>query len=156
MEGVPEGARPASRVLVLSDTGRVLLLQGRAVDDRRWWVSPGGALEHGETFEDAARRELYEETGLTLPIGRCLWTRHHQYEWFGRAHDQYERFFLVLVKGEPEPFAAEPDGYIVGYRWWSVEEVEVAPDDFSPRRLGTLLRQLISGSLPDDPFDAGV
>ena len=40
------------------------MLQHR-VDDGRWGLS-GGALELGESFEDAGRRELFEETGLAL------------------------------------------------------------------------------------------
>lgn len=155
-DDVPDGARPAARLLLLSDTDRVLLLQGRVVDERRWWVSPGGGLRAGESFEAAAARELLEETGLDLPIGPCLWTRRHRFEWFGRVHDQYERFFLVRVRGEPEPEGLEPDGYIIGHRWWSVDEVQRSSDDFSPRRLGTLLPKLLAGTLPDVPFDAGV
>lgn len=40
-----------------------VLLQQRA--DNGMWGSHGGAVELGERVEDAARRELYEETGLT-------------------------------------------------------------------------------------------
>jgi mutator protein MutT len=61
------GHRPlilaAAGVLILDEQGR-LLLQRRA-DDGSWDV-PGGALELGETVEEAARREVREETGLEI------------------------------------------------------------------------------------------
>jgi 8-oxo-dGTP pyrophosphatase MutT (NUDIX family) len=52
---------PGANVLVLDGAGRVLLQ--RRVDTGEWGVV-GGALEPGESSEDAARRELREETGL--------------------------------------------------------------------------------------------
>lgn len=50
-------------VAVLVVDGRRVLLQRRR--DNGLWAMHGGMLEIGEAFEDAARRELYEETGLT-------------------------------------------------------------------------------------------
>lgn len=61
------GSRPlvvaGSNVLIVDDAGRVLL-QRRA--DTSLWAIIGGALEPGETLEDAARREVREEIGLEL------------------------------------------------------------------------------------------
>ncbi len=61
------GHRPlllaAAGVVVVDDLGR-WLLQRRA-DDGLWGLL-GGALELGESFEDAARRELFEESGLIV------------------------------------------------------------------------------------------
>lgn len=48
-------------VLVYDGAGR-LLLQHRS--DTNTWGLPGGAMEPGESIEDTARRELFEETGL--------------------------------------------------------------------------------------------
>ena len=65
IEGV--GHRPlqmvAGIVFVFDCEGRILL-QKRA-DDHTWCV-PGGSMELGETPEQAARREAFEETGLVL------------------------------------------------------------------------------------------
>jgi 8-oxo-dGTP diphosphatase len=43
--------------------GRILAIQRR---DNQRWEPPGGVLELDETIEDGLRREVYEETGLTV------------------------------------------------------------------------------------------
>jgi 8-oxo-dGTP pyrophosphatase MutT (NUDIX family) len=48
-------------VLVVDQEGRLLLLKR---SDNACWGPPGGAVEPGEVVEQAARRELFEETGL--------------------------------------------------------------------------------------------
>jgi ADP-ribose pyrophosphatase YjhB (NUDIX family) len=67
------GQRPlllaAAGVVVVDETGQ-WLLQRRA-DDGLWGLI-GGALELGESFEDAARRELLEESGLSAESLRQL------------------------------------------------------------------------------------
>jgi ADP-ribose pyrophosphatase YjhB (NUDIX family) len=61
------GHRPlllaAAGVVVVDEVGRWLLQ--RRVDDGLWGLI-GGALELGESFEDAARRELFEESALAV------------------------------------------------------------------------------------------
>lgn len=51
----------AAAVIVIHEDGRVLL-QHRS--DNGCWGLPGGSMELGESFEETARRELLEETGL--------------------------------------------------------------------------------------------
>ena len=53
---------PGSSVIVVAD-GRVLLLERSDTHD---WGLPGGLMEPGESFEETARREVLEETGLRL------------------------------------------------------------------------------------------
>jgi putative (di)nucleoside polyphosphate hydrolase len=49
-------------IAVLDDDGRVLTLERADVPGR--WQLPQGGIENGEQPQDAARRELWEETGL--------------------------------------------------------------------------------------------
>lgn len=53
----------ACGIIIENEKGKVLLQRRR---DNGFWGIPGGAMEPGETFEQAARREAKEETGLTL------------------------------------------------------------------------------------------
>ena len=153
---IPREARPVARVLLLDLQKRLFLLHAEhAEDGRRFWVAPGGGVEEGEAFEDTARRELREETGLDVQIGRWVWTRRHVYKWNGRWCDQYERFFIattVACRARPE----RQDDYVVDCRWWTLSELQSSREEFAPRRLPELMAQVIRGSYPDLPIDCGV
>jgi 8-oxo-dGTP diphosphatase len=55
--------------LIFDDEGRVLLGHRRDVD---WWNLPGGGMEAGETVDEALCREVREETGLEVKVGRLV------------------------------------------------------------------------------------
>ena len=64
---------PAVRVVVRDSEGRVLIVR-RAADstDGSSWCLPGGKVDYGDTVEQAAARELEEETGLIAQDLRFL------------------------------------------------------------------------------------
>ena len=154
--GVPAGARPVARILLLDNQDRLLLLCAvHAADGYTFWVAPGGGLEAGESFEDAARRELHEETGLDPDIGRWVWTRRHQHVWNGRPSDQYERFFVArtvdtLVRPHKQ------DTHVVAHRWWTLSQLLSAADEFAPQRLPELITDIVRGDYPEQPIDCGI
>jgi 8-oxo-dGTP diphosphatase len=67
----------AGKAIVRKD-GRILLLQRslRSGFDPGLWELPGGKINHGENLVEAVRREVLEEVGLVIEVGRPFKTWH--------------------------------------------------------------------------------
>jgi 8-oxo-dGTP pyrophosphatase MutT (NUDIX family) len=139
--------REAVRVLLVTLDERVLLFAAQDAD--RFWFPPGGGLESGEDARAAARREVAEETGFALQdVGVEVFRRRHAFTWRGEQIDQREIWFLTRV---PEAFTVQRSGWTPGERddlcaarWWTLAELEAAPDRVVPDDLAARLRALLA------------
>jgi 8-oxo-dGTP pyrophosphatase MutT (NUDIX family) len=150
--GTEPTLRRASRVLALSDLGRVLMLRGGdpARPGTHIWHTPGGGVEAGEDDRTAAVREFREETGRTIEVGALVWDRQLDFSFNFEQIHQYELFFVADVGAEFEPDSGGHNEieqqYLSGHGWFTPDELRaagehdlLAPPDI-PERLEELLR----------------
>lgn len=87
----------AAGALVTSADGRVLVVRPTY---KPGWEIPGGCVEDGESARDACARELLEELGIPLPVGRLLVLEHQTAQ--DDKGDSLMLVYDVTVAADPE------------------------------------------------------
>ena len=142
--------RPAARLLVLDPENRVLLFRFLFEDGplagQDFWATPGGALEPGEDFRQAAERELREETGISAPVGEPVHQRRVSFLIeTGERVEADERYFLVKVAAPNVDASGQSPleaCHIADHRWWSAEELAKTSDTIFPEGLSAVIEAL--------------
>ena len=152
--------RQAARVLVVDRDDRILLIHFQLDPEqpRKIWLTPGGGLNAGESAEDGARRELWEETGLEAGDLQAVWDRVHAFHWRGRDYEQRERYFLGRFDAPSVEFTALEEyesKQLLAFRWWEATQILASEEIFVPRHLGELIEPLLRGELPSTPITIG-
>ncbi|HZX08876.1 NUDIX hydrolase [Kribbella sp.] len=148
--------RQTVKLLLLDEDDRLLLIHARR-SGATCWYPVGGGIEPGESLQQAAARETYEETGLRdLPAGTHVWWRDHTYEHDGRRYDVHEEWLLHRVNHfTPAPAELTPSEArtILTFRWWQARELESTQDTIFPPNLGRLLTTLLTEGVPATPTE---
>lgn len=111
-----------------------------------FWALPGGAVEQGEFSTDALVREMQEELGVTVAIGRLVWIVENLFEYRGTAYTEYGFYYeaerpSAAAVGDAEFAGQEPDQF---FRW--VRNQDIGALDFRPAVLRLPLLAHVSGA----------
>ncbi len=155
--------RSGVRVVLRDRGGRVLLFGARPEPPGagHWWELPGGGIEPGESYADAAVRAIRDETGLAISPGRvgpARWRRSGT--WHARGLRRLEHEVVVAVDLDADrPVVADGGrtpgelGYYTEARWWDVGDLVVSTERFYPGRLPQLLPAFLAGAELTEPFE---
>jgi 8-oxo-dGTP diphosphatase len=137
--------RPASRILLVDGAGRTLLFRFTPADRPPFWCTPGGAVDPGETYAAAARRELKEEAGLDRDCGPEVARRVVDFRTIeGVEVTADERYFRVDVDAHAVSVAGHTpleQQVMRGWRWFSRADLLALDEPYFPTDLPDLLDQ---------------
>jgi len=136
----PAQPRVAVGAIVFKDHQVLLVRRGKPPAENLWAI-PGGGVEIGETLQEAAEREILEETGVTIRALEPVYT----FDVIDQDARGRTRFHYVIidltadyVRGEPR---AGDDASAA--RW-------VSPDELAALKVSSKTRQLLKAQ-----FDFG-
>jgi len=105
--------------LVVVRKGNRFLLVHERKHGQRWYL-PAGRVEAGETFPEAAKREVLEEAGVPVTLDGILRVEHSP------RSDGSARMRMIFLASPTDdtPPKSEPDEESLEARWVTVEEIE--------------------------------
>ncbi|MBI1403628.1 MAG: NUDIX domain-containing protein [Porphyrobacter sp.] len=140
--------RRAARLIVLDPETRALMFRYDVPGRDPFWVTAGGECEPGESFEEAARRELLEETGFTADPGPQIARMTPEFVTVeGEPVQADERFFLVRVAEaaiDTSRHTALEQELMTQHRWFTLGELESWPEAVFPVNLAEMIRSHIA------------
>lgn len=162
---MPACVRKSVRVLLLNDKNELLLmciedfdistLEGKK--NKRFWCTIGGGIEVEETIEQAAVREIYEETGILekeIKLGPLVWYNNVELVLKGVLTRLEESFIVARTKQIDVALhiPTEDEKQVVKkLEWFSIEDIKKSQEVIFPILLPKYLPDILSEKYPKEP-----
>ncbi len=157
--------RHAVRVLLINDN-KILLMRVNAMDiddadgkrNRQFWCTIGGGIDQDETVQNAALRELYEETSLdanAVELGPIVWLSDIHLKLRGTLTQLKEQYIVARTTHHSVRLHApttEEQQVVKELRWFMLEDVKRCPDVIFPVLLSDYLPDILADRYPTEPI----
>jgi len=159
--------RHSVKVLLMNKKKEVLLLcaedpKTRPLDGKslgRFWYLVGGGLEEGESLQDAAKREIFEETGLSshkIELGPIVWYGVSDYILKGIPTHQKDTYFVAKTFEEKVALTKLSEwekSVVKELKWFSLEQIQNCKETIFPLFLPKYLPDILSEKYPKTPLE---
>ena len=140
-------ARFNYRVVAVASEGNRVLVHRAEGDD--FWTLPGGRGELLEPAKETLRREMREELGVEVDVGRLVWVVENFFEYEKMSYHELALYFLISLPEnsplyEEDEFPGDEEGVKLIFKWFPLDELE------GIRLYPTFLRQALK-AIPEAP-----
>ena len=153
--------RKSSRAIVLNKRNEIFLFRYTFdffAEQESVWITPGGGLDDGESFEEALKRELFEELGIELSGSDSTPQIYYRFPLYelksGETVQSEERFYLVRLDETEFSYVGWTESEnkrMTAGKWWSVEEIKASGEKFFSEDVVEIIERLSEGDIPGEP-----
>ena len=159
--------RNSVRVLLLNEKNDLLLMcaedpKTRSVNGtahKRFWYCVGGQIEENESLEQAAFREIHEETGIpenAVTLGPIVWFGEFDLVLNGIL-THLKQTFIVATTTQEETFLHKPDEWeqqvVKNMGWFTFSKIQESKEPIFPVLLPQYLPPILAGQYPKQPIE---
>lgn len=159
--------RNSIKILLLNDKKEILLMcaddpKTTTLDGKyngKFWFAVGGQIENGESMQEAAIREIYEETGLgkeEIELGPIVWFGEFDLSLNGIL-THMKQTFMVVKTNNKNVVLTNLDEWekkkVKRLKWFSLEEIIHSDEVIYPVVLPQYLPSILKGKYPKKPIE---